>query len=685
MSLLAPLFLLGLFAIALPLWLHRMNFSDPPSQPFSSVRLMRHSEQTASTEQKLRYLLLLAARILALVILAFLFAEPAFRTNSPLVSSTEQRHNLIVLDQSLSMSAPDVWQDVVAKAEARIEAMQNFETAQIIGAGFEISLVTEVTADKGDLIQAANRLKPEYISLDYGQLVSTLDDIAVNNGSGGDARDAIPTQIYFISDAQASNLPIRFSDLVPNRATGLELDIAGSPAQVFNWSVSAQYDRDKVVANVVSHNGPARQMQVDLLVNGESRASQTLDIPASGSALATFDELALALDETRLEVVLNSATPDTQFGDALLADNHYFITANSIDALSVLILAADPSLQDTLFLDTALRSIADPSIETDLIYGGGSVNFALDEFDLVVINDIAALSDTVAEALRTYAERGGNLLSIAGPLTHSAGEFGLTDHEFAEPLSFAANDSQGLLIQQPLHGSVSAFDGAINAQLYQPLEMQLVDGDEVIASTNNGYPWLVEHSMGLGRNLIVAHSFLPASTDLSVAPEFVPLLRSWMTYLGGAGDLPNEYETGEQIQVGLDLNENRSAAVQQVFLPNGDPVLSLSQQSQIQGVRFEEPGIYGLQTARGEHLVAVNTPAVESDLTPIPQALLAQWRNLASVQEINAVGPINAGSGVESTSLKSIEDWLLPLLILIILIESVLGNTHLNVRREIVR
>jgi hypothetical protein len=685
MSLLAPLFLLGLFAIALPLWLHRMNYSDPPSQHFSSVRLMRHSEQTASTEKQLRYLLLLATRILALAILAFLFAEPAFRTNNALVSGTEQQHNLIVLDQSLSMSAPDVWQDVVNKAKVRVEAMQNFETAQIIGAGSEVSLVTEVTADKGELIQAISRLEPKYVSLDYGQLVSTLDDIAVNNGSSGDARDAIPTLIYFISDAQASNLPVRFSDLVPNRAMGLELDIAGGTAQVFNWSVSAQYDRDKVVANIVSYNSPARQMQVDLLINGETRASQTLDIPASGSAIATFDELALELDETRLEVRLNSPAPNIQFGDSLIADNRYFISANSLEALSVLILAADPSLQDTLFLDTALRSIADPIIETDVMFGGGSVNFAMDEYDLVVINDIAALSENVTEALRTFAERGGNLLSIAGPLTHSAGEFGLTDHSFGESDSFAANDSQGLLVQQPLHGSVSAFEGAINAQLYQPLEMQLLEGDSLIASTNNGYPWLVEHSMGLGRNLIVAHSLLPASTDLSVAPEFVPLLRSWMTYLGDSGNLPDEYETGEQIQVGLDLDQNRSAAVQQVFLPNGKPLLSLSQQSQIQGVRFEQPGIYGLQTARGEHLVAVNTPTVESDLTQIPQALLAQWRNLSSVQEINPVELINSGSGVESTSLKSIEDWLLPLLILIILIESVLGNTHLNVRREIVR
>lgn len=677
MGLLAPLFLLGLLAIALPIWLHRMNFSDPPSKPFSSIRLLRHSEQTSSTEQEVRYWILLACRILALILLVLLFAEPVFRSDSPLLAGSTQKHNLIVVDQSLSMSAPDVWQDALNKAESFIDLMENSETAQIIGAGSDIEILTEVTADKAELQQALARLEPGYATLDYGLIVESMDEIASNF--------EIPTSIYLISDTQASNLPIRFSDLVPKRATDLQLGIAqgqgNTQAQPLNWAVTANYDRNAVSANIVGYGTPARQIQLDLLINGELRASQDIDVPASGSAIAQFEELNLALDETHIEVALNLGNID-----ALEADNRYYISSNSLDSLKVLILSADPSLEDSVFLDTAFNSIANPRTQAEVFYGGGQVNFALDDFNLVVVNDVASLSENVTYGLDNFAQRGGNLLLIAGPATHAAGEIQLTGHQFAaNNAGFASGETQGVIVQQPLHGSVSQFEGTINSQLYQIRQLQTLEDDQVIASTNNGYPWLLEHSTGLGKALILSHSLLPSATDLSLAPEFVPLLRSWASYLGGSGALPDQYVTGEKTQTGIDLNGNRATQIQQIFLPNGDPMLSLSQQSQLQTVTFATPGIYGLQTVRGEHLTAVNIPDAESNLAPISDQLIAQWRNLAA----NADTPINlAEDSIQNssiTSLLSIEDWLLPLLLLIILAESVLGNAHLKVRREIPR
>ena len=677
MGLLAPLFLLGLLAIALPLWLHRMNFSDPPSQPFSSVRLMRHSEQTASTEQELRYKILLACRILALALLVLLFAEPVFRSDSPLLAGSEQKHNLIVVDQSLSMSAPNVWQQAIDNTERFIEAMENNETAQIIGASSDIEILTDITADKAELRQALARLQPGYATLDYGQIVDAMDEFASNIET--------PTSIFFVSDIQASNLPIRFSDLVPTRATDLQLGIAqnqdNNQIQPLNWAVSANYDRNGVSANIVGYGTPARQIQLDLLINGELRASQDVQVPASGSAIAKFEELNLALDETHIEVALNPGNTD-----AIAADNSYYISSNSLDSLKVLILSSDPALEDSVFLDTAFNSIANPRTQAEVFYGGGQVNFALDDFNLVVVNDVASLSENITYGLDLFAQRGGNLLLIAGPATHAASEIQLTGHQFAaDTAGFNSGETQGVIVQQPLHGSVSQFEGTINSQLYQIRQLQTLEGDQVIASTNNGYPWLVEHSMGLGKVLILSHSLLPSATDLSLAPEFVPLLRSWASYLGGSGELPDQYVTGEKTQTGIDINGNRATQIQQIFLPNGDPMLSLSQQNQLQTITFETPGIYGLQTVRGEHLTAVNTPDEESDLAPISDQLIAQWRNLAANTDAPQSSAENSIQNSSITNLLSIEDWLLPLLLLIILAESVLGNAHLKVRREILR
>ena len=671
MSLLAPLFLLGILAIALPLWLHRMNFSDPPSLPFSSVRLMRHSQQTAATEQKLRYWLLLACRILALLILILLFAQPVFRSDSSFLAGSEQRHKLIVLDQSMSMRAPGVWRNAEEIASNHIADLSEFETAQIIGAGANIDLLTDSTAESSELTQALNRLDPSYSSLDYGQLVGTLDELV--------SRSDIPVDIVFITDAMESNLPVRFSDLVPNRAASLELEIAEGASQAINWAVTANYERNRVTANLTSFNGPAQSIEVELQVDEDTRAIQSIEVPASGSALAVFDELNLQRDETNLEVVIKPGSLD-----ALTGDNSFYISSNFGDPVSVLVLEAGTTRESGVFLETALNSISDPVLETDIMAGRADINLALAEYDLVIASNTLALSDRVVTAMTSYIEGGGSLLAIADMTAQSGRQIDLTGHSFEPAATLSVTGgSQGLLIQQPLHGAISEFSGAIGAQLYQPQQLNLLDGDQVIISAGNGYPWLVEHSMGLGRVLLVAHSLLPSATDISLEPEFVPLLRSWVNYLSGASELPDLYATGDQIQVGVDIEAGRSAAVQQVFLPDGNPLLSLSQQSQIQTIGFDEPGIYGLQTSRGEHLVGVNTPQSESDLTPISDNLIAQWRSLSAGRETGNTGASGTTELVETSVMRSIENWLLPLLLLIILAESVLGNAHLKVRREV--
>ena len=69
MELLAPWFLAGGLAVALPLWLHLMNRASPVRMPFSSLMFFRKRTETTVRERRLRYLLLLAARIALLLFL----------------------------------------------------------------------------------------------------------------------------------------------------------------------------------------------------------------------------------------------------------------------------------------------------------------------------------------------------------------------------------------------------------------------------------------------------------------------------------------------------------------------------------------------------------------------------------------------------------------------------------------
>ncbi|MGD8323312.1 MAG: BatA domain-containing protein, partial [Gammaproteobacteria bacterium] len=74
MSLLAPLFLVGLLGVALPVWLHRLSSENPNKQSFSSLMFLEPGEPRRVLAKNLQYLLLLALRIGFLILLVLAFA-----------------------------------------------------------------------------------------------------------------------------------------------------------------------------------------------------------------------------------------------------------------------------------------------------------------------------------------------------------------------------------------------------------------------------------------------------------------------------------------------------------------------------------------------------------------------------------------------------------------------------------
>jgi len=70
------LYLAGAALIALPIILHLLRRDVAPPVPFTAVSLLRRSPVERSRRYRLRDLILLAARISALVLLAGSFARP---------------------------------------------------------------------------------------------------------------------------------------------------------------------------------------------------------------------------------------------------------------------------------------------------------------------------------------------------------------------------------------------------------------------------------------------------------------------------------------------------------------------------------------------------------------------------------------------------------------------------------
>src|SRR6188508_972858 len=84
MSMLVPLYLAGLTALALPIIYHLVRRTPRGRQDFSSLMFLAPTPPRLTRRSRLDHLLLLALRLLALALLAVAFARPFLREEAAL-------------------------------------------------------------------------------------------------------------------------------------------------------------------------------------------------------------------------------------------------------------------------------------------------------------------------------------------------------------------------------------------------------------------------------------------------------------------------------------------------------------------------------------------------------------------------------------------------------------------------
>src|SRR6478736_647052 len=296
MSLLAPAFLLGLLAIGLPLWLHRLSSDNPNKQKFSSSMFLEPGEPRRVLAKKLQYLLLLALRVAVLVLLALAFAQPALWRKPQAAAAGGARLHLIVLDGSASMGDDGRWERALAAARGVVDSLRGDDRGQVVVAGRQFEVLGAATADASVLRQALNTVQAGVFRLDYGQLMRSID--ALLRGA------ELPVVIDLVTDIQQSSLPTRFGELAPRRAAEVAIhDVSGGKAD--NWTIESfggSALTGELEASVRSFAAADARKSVRLTLNGKTIAEQPVDIPAGGRAQAGFAALELASGPNRVTV-----------------------------------------------------------------------------------------------------------------------------------------------------------------------------------------------------------------------------------------------------------------------------------------------------------------------------------------------------------------------------------------------
>lgn len=124
MSFVFPTFLYALFAVLIPIIIHLFNFRKYKKIYFTNVKFLRELKQESQSKSRLKEILILISRILAITALVFAFAQPVLVNDTAKVKTGNKAIG-IYIDNSFSMEGVNKNGSLLSNAKKRAKEILN--------------------------------------------------------------------------------------------------------------------------------------------------------------------------------------------------------------------------------------------------------------------------------------------------------------------------------------------------------------------------------------------------------------------------------------------------------------------------------------------------------------------------------------------------------------------------------
>jgi hypothetical protein len=674
MGFLAPWFIAGAAALAVPLYLHLLRRHTSTPKPFSSLMFFEPRTQSSIRHRRLRYLLLLALRLALLALLVLAFADPFI--NRPAASVTTNKLLVLVIDNSFSMRAGSRLADAKRAALSVLASRAPAERAQIFALGSSLEAMSQPTDDPRTLQAAVAAIQPTDARGNFGDLARGLRSFS-DSVSG-------PVDLHFFSDMQKSEMPANFSDLALPAKVSLDLHPVVN-SSIANWAVESvnapgrvwDVKKARVQAVIAGYESPAAMRTVSLEINGKTVVTQKLQVPANGRATVSFNSLNVPYGFSRCAVRIDSA-------DSLPADDAGYFAVEHSDPQQVLFLHQASDHRSPIYFGDALTASAEAAFKMESVSADQASSIQPSKYAFVVISDVPSLPSSFENDLAHYVRGGGGVLIAAGT---SIGRLSRVPLFGANILgaNYYSNGPAGYLTvgdTDTSHPSIAKAGRWSDAKFYYAVKTDGA-GSQIAARLTDGTPLLLDKKIGEGRVLLLTSGLDNITNDFPLHPDFVPFVEQSAFYLSGS-----ERPAGSQV-VGsfLQLRTAKERAVSVAVVdPQGHRPLSLQDATTAQTYQLNEAGFYEVRLANGrQDVVGVNADRRESDLAVMSPDALSLWEGKPG-RPGAPVAQAELASSSTSVSPKfnphSLWWYVMLLVLLTAIVESWVANLHLGIRRE---
>ncbi|BDD10380.1 membrane protein [Fulvitalea axinellae] len=600
MQFLYPQFIYGLALLAVPLIIHLFNFRKVKRVYFSNTAFLHQVEKQRKTRHRLKHWLVLASRMLAVACLVFAFAQPYL---PPKNGQLTENYVNIYLDNSLSASnktaeGQTVLDEAVGRAVDLIGTFPKGTRFRLLTNEFGPS--SNFYRSSEETLEALTEIKYSAATRDFGSVMGRLK-------TGNKA-----SQFFWVSDFQKSTLgdpsavtadsalKISLIPVASDKSPNIYIDSVrlGTPFLM-------GHEKNKLIARLGNTGEKDRYgVAIKLSVNGRRIANTSADIAAGENKEIEFD-LPDGLEKINKGKISLEDFPVTY-------DNDYFFTLKKADPVRILEIRGDNISSDVadVYSDNEVFDFA-TSPANNLDYD------RLKRTDLVILNGLEKIDETLAFALNDYLDGNGYALLIPaqkpdlttyGSITRGAS---LTLTQDSVKRKLAQVDQQ-----DPFYANVFEKN---KERVNMPSAMRVIATGRKAHSKlsfRDGRPFLFE-SPRRSNLLILASPLDNAFTDLHNHALFVPVMYKLATH----------YRPGTSRRLAYTLDEGTAEISAEGLKPNNPvrlrqgkteliPSGQVSGQSLILGLpKFAmSPGFYEVITDKTtpSDLLAINQAKAES-------------------------------------------------------------------------
>ncbi len=690
MSLLAPLFLVGLAAVAIPIYVHLIQRERKDIVAFPSLMFIQRIPYQSVERRRIHNWPLLLLRLGALALIVLAFARPFFTVDSIAAAAAADgaREVVVLLDRSASMGYGDHFDRARAEARRIVSGLSGDDRATLILFDRGAQETVRATSDAGSLRAAIDAAQVSSGATRYGPALRLAQSLLSRS-------DRATREAYLISDFQRSGWERQEEIALPEGATLTPVsvsepataDLAISSVALQRATFSGQ-ERVTITVGLINRGPNPIRQSVQLEIDGRASGSRDVAIEPNASASVSFDPVTVA--EANIQAVVRAGT------DAMPADNAFYFVLSPSRTISVLIVEADNARnQPSLYLSTALDLGRTPPFETAVVPASRLTPAELEGRALVVLNDPTSLSTSAVNLVQSFVERGGGLFIALGERTPVAGSSPLIPGELGASVERMALSGGTFGFLDYSHPVLEPFKDprAGNFSTMRFLEYRRLTpepSDHVLARYDDGAAAMVERQVGNGRVIAFTSTLDGSWNDMPKHGMFLPLVHEIARYLARY-ERPDAWQTVGRM---LDISAPVGALVRQgqadaglgtsavVVAPDGEQV-TLGRGGAA-SIELSQQGFYVVRLAgsgnRRPYAVAVNLDPAESDL-----ATIAPDELMASVTSRSAVAA-SAGAPVEPSPLgpadmekkQSLWWFLLVAGIAGLLLESALSNRQTN-------